>query len=156
MQPVELKTRRELFWDEFLVDEAKGVAVEMHYAQPRGVALTANMLWEGNVSGYTTVFADGNIVRMYYRGADLQFDFDGNVTHQNNGCICYAESRDGKTFYRPELGICEHNGSRKNNIILNDYDYDNFSVFKDANPACPPQELYKGLSAFFSEDGNRL
>jgi len=69
----------------------------------------------------------------------------------------YAESRDGFHWKKPELGLFEHAGSKKNNIVRpNAHD---FSPFKDPNPACAPDARYKavgldqgGLWAFKSTD----
>jgi len=36
---------------------------------------------------------------------------------RTNCCICYATSSDGETWEKPELGLVEFNGSRKNNIV---------------------------------------
>jgi hypothetical protein len=81
--------------------------------------------------------------------------------------VCYAESRDGLTWTRPELGLCEYKGSTANNIILDSRTatFDNFSVFRDPNPECPDAERYKGVGVdgrdgalwcFTSADGVRF
>jgi len=32
--------------------------------------------------------------------------------------LCYAESRDGVKWYKPDLGLFKFNGSKSNNIVL--------------------------------------
>ena len=32
--------------------------------------------------------------------------------------VCYAESHDGLTWEKPQLGICEYDGSKQNNIVI--------------------------------------
>ena len=73
---------------------------------------------------------------------------------------CYAESTDGIRWTKPELGIIEFQGSKKNNIILAGKDKFNLAPFKDANPDCKPDERYKamtnghgGMDAYKSPDG---
>lgn len=141
--PIELKNHREVFWDQFLWAKHEGVEIKMHRPEYRGIAFSCNAPWEGNVCGYFTVLKDGDLFRMYYRAADLQLSRKEDI---GIGRYCYAESRDGKTFTRPELGICEFNGSRKNNIIIQEGDLDNISFFIDENPNCNPEEKYKALT----------
>jgi hypothetical protein len=74
--------------------------------------------------------------------------------------IGYAESKDGKNWIRPELGLIEFNGSKKNNLVWASPKLDNWSCFKDTNPACAGDARYKGfynvhggLMAIKSNDG---
>ena len=54
--------------------------------------------------------------------------------------VAYMESRDGVNWVRPELGQIEYQGSKKNNILsCGGCSY----FFKDTNPNCPPDQLYK-------------
>jgi hypothetical protein len=61
----------------------------------------------------------------------------------------YAESDNGVDWRFPNLGVIEHNGSTRNNIVYgtmltgNDIGYHGGSVFKD--PSAPPEERYKGF-----------
>jgi hypothetical protein len=150
---VKIGSRREVCWDGFLLDGGfqNGVSLKMHRPEMKNAALICDAPWEGNVCGYYQVFRDGPVVCMYYRGSDLSIDDEGNVLNRGPMVVCYAESADGKTFYKPELGICEFNGSKRNNIILTGRSFDNFSVFKDENPDCPEDERYKGLAGFWEE-----
>jgi hypothetical protein len=115
--------------------------------------------WEGNTSAYFTVFQDEGTYRMYYRG--WQRDF--KTKESSTPVTCYAESRDGIHWTRPELGLNEHQGSKKNNIVLAGVYSHNFAPFKDTNPNCKNQSQYKALGgvgrrclhAFGSPDGIR-
>jgi len=92
---------------------------------------------------------------MYYRGND----WDPKTGRSSGECVCYAQSSDGISWERPELGLEEFAGSKKNNIIWTGYGSHNFSPFKDLNPKCKPEEQYKalaggrGLKALKSPDG---
>ena len=45
----------------------------LHHPIAREVALIRDAPWEGNASGYTTVFRDGPVYRMYYRGSHMEY-----------------------------------------------------------------------------------
>jgi len=156
---IDIGSRRELFVDDYLIERLEDAQRVLHHPTSREVSLARNQPWEGNVSGYTTVFQDGGIYRMYYRGTHTIYT-QGKVTSPHREVVCYAESQDGIHWTRPELGLVEFDGSKKNNIIWDGIGSHNFTPFKDMNPACKPEEKYKalgggkgGLFAFKSADG---
>lgn len=140
-EPIDMGSRLELFVDDHLIEKMTGAQLVLHRPVPREVAIVHNKPWEGNICFYHTVFHDGDLYRMYYRGAHHDYAI-GKVTHQ---VVCYAESDDGIHWRKPELGIVEFDGSKKNNIIWNGVGSHNFAPFKDPNPACKPDEKYKAL-----------
>jgi len=152
-------SQRELFVDEELIASKSNVELQMHQPVPRDVALVCDAPWEGNISAYYTIFQDGDLYRMYYRGAHYD-EQAKKSTHPE--VTCYAESRDGLTWTKPKLGLFEFGGSKENNIVwaATDDSTHNFTVFRDVNPKCPPESRYKalagerpGLRAFHSPDG---
>lgn len=168
MDAIDLSVRREVCWDEYLIDSAEGIRVEMHRPEYRGVALKCDQVWEGNTSGYFHVIRDSRKLRLYYRGSDMAVSPDGEWANDLRdrgllgGRICCAESTDGKTFTRPNLGLISVQGSAENNVIV-DGPRDNLCVFKDMNPDCPPEALFKGLAGenqtlvlYTSADGVRF
>lgn len=155
--PLEIGSRRELFVDEFLVDKLEGgAALHLHQPQPQEVVLVTDRPWEGNTCVYYTVFQDGDLYRMYYRGSH----FDEQTRRPaHREVTCYAESRDGVHWTKPELRLFEFDGSKQNNIVWDGIGTHNFTPFKDPNPECPPEGKYKalargpgGLYAFRSAD----
>ncbi len=152
-------SRREPMIDDWLIEKMREVEHRLHHPTPRNVALRFNKPWEGNTSGYYTVLQDGEIYRLYYRGSF----HDPAKKKKTRQATCYVESGDGIKWTRPELGIHEYNGSKKNNIIWVDEGCHNFSPFKDKNPDCKTSERYKavgsgdwmgkGLYAYKSRDG---
>ena len=112
--------RRELLVDDFLVDKLSGEArLQLHQPVPREIVLKTDAPWEGNACGYQSVFQDGSIYRLYYHGGHYRHGgkpAEARPTHP--WFLCYAESSDGIHWRRPELGLCEFDGSKKNNIIL--------------------------------------
>ncbi len=159
-EPIEIGSRLEPFVDRHLIAELKdGAELQLHRPVAREVALVHDAPWEGSASGYHTVFRDGELYRLYYRGSHLALGEKRlSVPHQ---VICYAESKDGIHWTKPDLGLVEFKGSKKNNIIIGKSPVShNFAPFKDTNPACKPDERYKGLGggssglrAYKSADG---
>jgi len=158
-EPVQIGSKLELLVDDYLVESLSGGArLRLHHPTPQEVAIVHDAPWEGNVCFYHTVFRDGDRYRMYYRGAHHDWH-QRRVTHQ---VVCYAESEDGIRWTKPELGLVEFRGSKKNGIVWDGLGSHNFAPFKDANPACKPEAAYKaiasgkgGLYPFASPDGVR-
>ncbi len=162
-EPIDIGSRRELFVDTFLVDKIEGKAeLRLHAPTKRKVAIKYDQPWEGNASGYATIFQDGEIYRMYYRGH--RYIVDGKKLKQaQSEVVCYAESKDGINWIKPKLNLFAWKGSKENNIIwLGGPETHNFAPFKDTNPNCKPDEIYKaiggtvtskGLLTFKSQDG---
>ncbi|MFO0947473.1 MAG: hypothetical protein U1D30_16375 [Planctomycetota bacterium] len=153
-------SRLEPLVDRYLIAELRGV--EHVSARPidAGIAVPFDQPWEGAFCGYCTVIKDGPLYRLYYRGLP-KAGRDGS----NTETTCYAESKDGKTFTKPKLGLFEVMGSKENNVILADaapFSH-NFSPFLDSRPDVPKDQRYKalagtsstGLVAWVSEDGLR-
>ena len=143
-EPVDIGSRLELFVDDFLIDSLSGGATQKaHQPAPGEVVLVTGEPWEGNTCAYYSIFRDGDIYRMYYRGS--HGDLKTQKT-QHPEVTCYAESRDGIHFTKPKLGIVDWDGSKDNNIILKGLGSHCFVAFKDANPDAPPEARYKGIS----------
>ncbi|MEA3402776.1 MAG: hypothetical protein U9R79_16165 [Armatimonadota bacterium] len=145
-EPVEIGSRLELLVDEHLIERMTGDArLRLHHPVPREVVQLRDRPWEGNSSGYTTVFQDGDIYRMYYRGSHIIYR-EGSIETPHRELVCYAESEDGIAWTRPELGLVEFEGSSANNIIHDGLGSHNFTPFKDTNPDCTPEAAYKALA----------
>ena len=155
---VSIQNRRELFVDHFLIEKLTNAEVQMHKPRNEGKVLFFDHPWEGNFSGYCTVIKDGDRFMAYYRGIR-----EAGNDASDNEVTCYAESEDGIDWVKPELGIYEIDGTRKNNVILANVApaTHNFSPFVDKNPEVKPGQKYKalggtrksGLIAFVSPDG---
>ena len=151
---IDIGSRRELFVDSTIVEELSGGAqLRLHRPVPREIALEHDLPWEGTGCIYHCVFLDGDLFRMYYRGYNVNPSYEssksGQVTHKLG---LYAESHDGIHWRKPELGLYQFNGSKANNIVLANGDLDGvtidpseMAIFKDENPAAPPDARYKAL-----------
>lgn len=155
--PREIGTRVEMFVDSWLVDASRGRGVSLKLETPvrREVVLTTDKPWEGTASGYYTVIQDGPRIRLYYRG----YIPDGGDASDKQ-VTCVAESDDGITFRRPNLGLYDFGGSTENNIVYIGVEAHNFSPFLDTNPEAKTDERYRAvgglesrLFAFSSPDG---
>lgn len=144
---IRIGSRRELFWDDFLIDTEQTTAqLRLHKPQTKEAVIDHNEPWEGDGCDFHCIVPDDGFYRMYYLGWET-LDPSSTVHPPRPIVVCYAESKDGINWIKPQLGICEFAGSTANNIILdqNTAKFDNFSVFKDPNPACPADERYKGV-----------
>ena len=139
--PIDLTNRRELLVDHFLIDTLDGAQQRLHRPTPKEVAIVHDQPWEGNTCYYHTVFRDGDLYRMYYRGAHAAMP----VIRASHQVVCYAESPDGIHWTKPNLGLHEFEGSKENNIIWTGIGAHNFAPFKDANPECQSEARYKAI-----------
>ncbi len=158
--PIDTGSRLELFVDDHLIDRLHGATQVLHQPAPQDVVMRFTQPWEGNSCGSFTVFQDGDIYRMYYRGLNVDWTKKDFKTHPE--VICYAESTDGIHFEKPSLGLVEFEGSTENNIILDGPKTQSFVPFRNDNPARDADATYKavayekmygGLYAFKSTDG---
>jgi len=141
---IHIGDRRELFVDDYLIEALREARRILHHPVPREVALERNAPWEGNVCSYTTVFRDGDLYRMYYRGDHQEFTREEAIrTHPE--VACYAESSDGIHWTKPDLGLVEFEGSKGNNIVRDGLGCHNFTPFIDTNPDCPDDARYKAV-----------
>ncbi|MEO5997706.1 MAG: hypothetical protein ABIN89_13285 [Chitinophagaceae bacterium] len=150
---IDIGSRRELFVDDYLVEKLSGKAgFCLHHPELRDVAIIHDKPWEGNTSGYHSIFKDGNLFRMYYRGSQITLTKEKFID-AHPFYICYAESIDGLHWRKPNLGLFDFEGSKKNNIILASGKIgglqlnmgDNASMFKDENPDASPDARYKAM-----------
>ena len=131
---------------------------KLHPPRSAGKVLSFDRPWEGGTSDYISVFKDGDLYRMYYRGSThaakgltvfSMLEPGETVTPDHPSVTCYAESRDGIHWTRPSLGLFEFNGSKDNNIVWAGAHGDPahcFMAFKDENPRAPEDQRYKALA----------
>ena len=141
---IDIGSRRELFVDHHLIDKLEGDAkLQLHRPEPKEVVLVTDKPWEGNTCAYYTIFRDGDICRMYYRGSHYDTETQ-RPTHRE--VTCYAESKDGIHWTKPNLGLFEFEGSKENNIVWDGIGTHCFVAFQDNNPDCRAEARYKGIA----------
>lgn len=149
---IDLGNRRELFIDDYLIDERNHVELLVHQPVREEIAVTCDAPWEGNGCGYYSVLHDPqeSVYRMYYHAWQIPTGVKGEEP-TDPLTIAYRESQDGIVWERPNLGICEFRGSRDNNIILDKMgdgsSCHDFSPFIDENPDAKPEARYKATGA---------
>lgn len=139
---------KQTFLDDLLIFEAS--EIDKFVARPQKHAgnpiLVADREWERGpimnntegieISGQTVLYdEEDRLFKMWYLGW---------IWKDGRRPWCYAVSRDGYVWEKPELGLYEYQGSKKNNILADwaDPTYDN--VIKD--PLDPdPRRRYKAL-----------
>ena len=157
-QVIQLGHKREIFVDNYLIDKYIGTKLVLHSPQNEGMVLKFDKPWEGLNSTYCTIIKDGELFRAYYRGSP-ESGKDGS----SKEVTCYAESKDGIHWEKPNLKLHNINGSFENNVILAEEApaTHNFSPFLDMNPNASKNKKYKalagarttGLIPYASEDG---
>jgi len=148
--------RLEPFWDYTLVDKEKTTAILSANPLKKEETVFEHKNPLGREVHYPVIFRDGDIYRMYYgTGFRRKHPVTGKFD-ESRLVTCYAESRDGLHWEFPNLGIYG-----ENNCILMDERESRVGIciFKDENPACPPECRYKGIlrvstgGKTFLEDG---
>ena len=141
---IDIGSRLELFADDFLIAKKEGDALQtLHQPKAHEVAIVTDKPWEGNTCAYYSIFQDGDLYRMYYRGSH----FDEKTKKASHPEVtCYAESRDGIHWTKPELGIIDWEGSKANNIVLSGFGTHCFVAFRDDRPDAPADGRYKGIA----------
>ncbi|MBC8356391.1 MAG: hypothetical protein H8E66_30805 [Planctomycetes bacterium] len=148
-EPIHIGSRRELFTDTALIERINGqLEFRLHHPTPREIVMLHDEPWEGNNTTYHCVFKDGDRYRMFYVGR--------NSTYQNGqlnigpSSFCYAESDDSIHWRKPKLGLCEFQGSKANNIVMDAAAAAKHNarlgapaVFRDENPEATPDARYK-------------
>ena len=163
--PIQIGNRLELFIDDYLIDRLNGAELRLHHPVPREIVLRHNAPWEGSGSGYHSIFKDGDIYRMYYKA----WQHSASKTPTHPLYCCYAESKDGINWKKPNLGLYDFQGSKDNNIVFISgligkviVNAGHPAIFKDDNPDVEPDARYKailrtdkpvGIIPFKSPDG---
>ncbi len=153
------QVRRILCWDKKMIETEQNLSLLPHKPEKKNIALLCDDEWEGVHNSYGCTVRVGDTIRLYYRAATERLILSDNAPNRGGGTnvICVAESRDGITFKKPNIGQYEYNGSTYNNIVfMREKDIDNFSVFYDTNPACPEDEKFKALAQTDSDDRKPL
>ncbi len=152
-EAIDIGSQRELFVEDGLIDRLVGKAeLRLHHPISQKVVLKHDEPWEGSGSVYHSIFKDGDRYRMYYAAGQLTVTSNGVDASAHSQFCCYAASDDGIHWRKPALGLHEFQGSKANNIVMVKQRVGDAmsepsepAVFKDENPAAPPDARYKAL-----------
>ena len=104
---------REVCWDKYLWDSTEGsFSLVMQKPIKKNAALVCDDAWENTRCGWSAVMKVGDTYRLYYRTW-------GSV-HEEGGPkegYCIAESKDGKTFTKPNFGEIMLGGTKENKSL---------------------------------------
>lgn len=139
---------RHLFLDPAFVEQGQNMALHVNPPQKREVVIRPDRPWEQlMISFFLTVRDEEGKLRMWYICRD-------KANHPN---VAYAESQDGVTWTKPDLGIVDYEGSKANNLVgLTSLEG---VVFRDPNAPDPERYAYvthlweEGMVRFYSPDG---
>lgn len=156
--PIDVGDRRQVFIDRLFLAEAKGVKLRVHPPRKTGEAnINTDRPWEaGGLGPYSSVLYVDGTYHMWYHAMDDKLWH----TSPESGSICYATSRDGIRWEKPELGITEYKGSRKNNIVVGHgaagmkLGQDGMMVFLDPN--APGDERFRMVNRFGGKEAVKV
>ncbi len=154
---IDASSDKQLFIDDQIIAKSENVTLRVNPPRKTGeVLVRSDRLWESFLTcNYPTVIAENGQFRMWYEAYQADYaagDFGAR--------LCYAESKDGREWTKPELGLVEFMGSKANNIVYPNepIPYHGGSVFYD--PAAALTERYKlvsmgpgGINGAVSADG---
>ena len=151
-EPVDLGDRRQLLLDATLFERTDQVSFQVHTPEPREVAVRCDRPWERKVLHYSSIVYDQGRYRMWYRvdEGDPRIDRPTDRTW-----TCYAESRDGIHWEKPELGLISHGGSTRNNIVLEHKEYWNASILLDPKQPHGAAGRYKMIQLYYNDQDKR-
>jgi hypothetical protein len=113
------------------------IRLEVEPAQRIGPVVPNDKPWE-YMLGYCSLVPWEGRYRIYYEAVPP----NGSAT---SSLLCLAESSDGRTWEKPELGLVEFEGSKRNNIVyggpVSGHGFHGSSVFLD--PAAPAEQRFK-------------
>jgi hypothetical protein len=166
--PIKLGDQRQLLIDDFLIDSVTNLTRRLHRPQPhpKNPIMTGTANWERwliGVNGRAVIYDEETQEFKMWYGA---YFHDPNLPYDQGYRVCYAVSKDGINWTRPEIGQVEWQGSRKNNILRSG---DNWmrrpNVIKDVHESDPNRrykmtyvDMIDGKSAIvnaYSRDGIR-
>ena len=124
-----------LAWDNgrspIACDVPEGIEILVEQATRTGPIIQTDESWEAGTLGWAQMLEDGGRLRFYYTVRPP----DGREL------LCLAESEDGHSWCKPELGQVESDGSAANNIVTDVPGCGHFCVMKD--PSGPPMARYR-------------
>jgi len=101
-------------------DVPTGVEIRAEQATTTPALFATDRPWEQGMVGWGQVMADSGVYRSWYGCRTDEREF-----------LCYAESDDGMSWRKPDLGIVEFGGSTANNIAFEGAGAVHFCVLKD-------------------------
>ena len=148
--PLQVGADRQLFVDDYIVQDMDGVRRILHSPERRNTILQGDRPWDEASVAFMSILEDDGVYRGYYRCDHMDSSRAPNPRH-----TAYAESSDGITWQKPSLGLVEFEGSKDNNLVWMGPGA-NLSAFVDTNTAAQPEEKYKAVVRLGRAEGEAL
>ncbi|MBN1344201.1 MAG: hypothetical protein JXQ73_16060 [Phycisphaerae bacterium] len=117
--PVKIDRSRQLFVDDYLLAKTERITREVHHPRkhPANPLVRPDKPWDSGGTVFQIVRRDAKTgkFRMWYSGY-VRYELPSGVATRFP--TLYAESDDGIKWTKPELGLCEFEGSKANNIVI--------------------------------------
>ncbi len=161
-QSIEIGTQTQLVVDDFAIEVREAVErwVNALIKHPANPILRPDRPWEGQSTMPSTVLYDGSerLFKMWYGTTEQRWN-----PHQKRSRWAYATSQDGIAWEKPELGLVDFRGSRRNNLlpdaagrVLMDFaEKDSSRRFKALRYGRATSDGPEGICVAFSPDGLR-
>ncbi len=107
-RPVDIGSRLELFVVHYLIDRLEGARLVLGPPPAGGNRPEGDRPWEGSFNFGYEVIRDGG---------RLSHVSTGDGQKADRGVVCYAESRDGVHWEKPNLRLVDVGGTRENNVM---------------------------------------
>lgn len=152
--PADIGQKLQVFWDDDILDLAQTTATRTpHQPEYVGKVFETDKPWEGDHGSYACVVKDGAKYRMYRAASKLVLS---NPFKMGVRYTLWESEDGGVSWSRAKVNRIEDCGEKENNIIVKPLTngqeepifWDNFMVFKDGNPDCPPSERWKAVALF--------
>ena len=152
--PIAVGPEKQLFVDDAVIESATGVTRTLHQVtkHPDNPLVVADKPWEG-----LSVLLYGAVIRDPESGEFRMWYLAWGKHVGQPSFICYAESEDGLHWTKPNLGLHEFKGSKKNNIVIPNVTSNTVVTFDPGDP--DPDQRYKaviragGTHGYTSPDG---
>lgn len=129
---------KQLFIDKRFIDWSENIRLTVNPPVKRPEAvLKSDRPWDAFNLIYYSIARDGDVYKMWYQAYDDDQWGDGVPR------MCYAVSRDGLRWEKPNLGLVEYKGSKENNILLEE---ESKLAYVFIDPHGIPEQRYKMLS----------
>ncbi|MBI4025540.1 MAG: hypothetical protein HY360_11210 [Verrucomicrobia bacterium] len=117
IDPIPVGANTCLFLDDHFIAEQAGVQQTWHQGKPRAETAIEESPWENwpIMEGNCFYDPERKIYRMYYQ-TTLSPTGEKGIAFRAD--LCYAESKDARTWVKPKLGLVDFNGSKDNNIVI--------------------------------------
>ncbi len=141
---IDVGDQKQLFIDERFVEQKSGVKLTVNPPAKSEFVLMPETPWEAMVLGfYGSVIEDEGIYKLWY---DAYVGIPKYPTAPRS--VCYATSKDGLHWERPNVNLYNFFGHRENNIVMPGVVY--APVMKD--PKGPDEHRYKALCAGYGDN----